>query len=59
MKILKYLVCLLLGHDWTCKAAKGIKPTEKQIADKYDGFKDYSKMYCDRCGKHSRLNGTL
>lgn len=59
MKLLKYLLCFICGHDWTCHASKGIQPTEKQLADRHEGFKDYSKMYCDRCGKQSKLNDVL
>lgn len=40
-------------HEWTCAAAEGIPANPKQIADGIDGFYDYAKMYCKRCGKES------
>lgn len=42
-------------HEWTCDAAEGIKPTPEQVAGGVDGFYDYAKMYCKRCGKVSDL----
>ena len=38
-------------HDWTCAAAEGIAPTVTQITGGVDGFFDYARMYCRRCGK--------
>jgi len=43
-------------HDWTCAAAEGIPPTTKQVSDGLEGFWDYARMYCKRCGKGSKLN---
>ncbi len=48
--------CLIMGHDWTSEAIKGIPPTKKQTDDQMNGFWDYAKMYCDRCGAISRLS---
>ncbi len=61
--MLKYIwikfMCLVNGHDWTCKAAQDIPPTPEQLAAGYGGFKDYAKMYCKRCGHESELNDKL
>ena len=43
-------------HDWTCASAEGVPATPKQIADGIDGFYDYARMYCKRCGKESELS---
>lgn len=46
-----------MGHDWTCAAKKGIKPTKEQLkSTTLEGFNDYAKMYCDRCGEISKLS---
>lgn len=57
-KLIKRFVCWFRGHDWTCAAQQGIPPTRQQM-DKIDGYKDYAKMYCARCGKESKLNNLL
>ena len=43
-------------HDWTCDAAEGIPATPEQLATGIEGFYDYAKMYCKRCGKVSDLS---
>ncbi len=48
--ILSRIHCFFTWHDWTCAAAQGIKPTQKQLDDGVDGFFDYATMYCARCG---------
>lgn len=55
---MKRLLCFLFGHKWTCRAQKGILPTERQISTR-EGFAEYAKMYCDRCGHESKLNERL
>lgn len=47
---MKKIICWLLGHNYTSAIYEGQdKPTQKQIDDGLEGFKDYSKMYCKRC----------
>jgi hypothetical protein len=58
MKLIKLFTCFIAGHKWTSKAAKNIPPTETELRS-YAGFKHYAKMYCDRCGKESKLNNRL
>lgn len=58
MRIFKLFICWFSGHKWTCNAEKGIPPTQEQI-HRADGFFDYAKMYCDRCGVESKLNSRL
>ena len=41
---------ILNDHKWTCKAKQGIAPVAGE------SFWDYSKMYCECCGKESNLN---
>lgn len=43
-------------HDWTCAAAEGIPATPEQLASGIEGFYDYAKMYCKRCGKESQIS---
>jgi hypothetical protein len=56
-KINGWLACRVLkSHDWTCAAKQGIQPTKEQIRlaaeeNSLEGFYDYAKMYCSRCGK--------
>ena len=57
-KLLQKLKCYFAGHKWTCLAQKGIKATDQQLKS-YEGFKDYAKMFCDRCGHESKLNARL
>ena len=45
------LVCLIVGCDWTCNAAKGIRPTPDELAQGVAGFWHYAQTYCDRCGR--------
>jgi len=52
LKSLKiWILCTLHGHDWTSNSQKGIKPTKQQIDKGWEGFIEYSTMWCDRCGK--------
>ena len=55
-RLLGWLKCLWYGHDWTCAAKQGVKPTPIQLADPIYGFGDYAKMYCSRCGTISKLS---
>lgn len=55
---MKKLICFFFGHKWTCKAEKGLSPTDDQIKT-VQGFVNYAKMYCDRCGHESKLNNRL
>jgi GH25 family lysozyme M1 (1,4-beta-N-acetylmuramidase) len=59
VKSMKKIICFLFGHKWTCKADKGIQPTKEQLDNGVNGFRDYAKMYCDNCGKESKLNARL
>ena len=45
-------------HDWTCAAIEGKKPTAEQLKS-IEGFFDYAKMYCKRCGHMSGRNKKL
>jgi hypothetical protein len=57
MKILKWIGCHVFGaHDWTCNASKEIPPTEDQLKRGIAGFWEFAQMYCDNCGKKSKLN---
>lgn len=60
MKWLKcFMLCRVLGnHDWTSRAQQGIPPTREQLSTP-DGFWDYAKMFCRRCGRVSRLNDRI
>ena len=44
------------SHDWTCAAAEGVQATPEQLANGVDGFYDYAKMYCKRCGNESEIS---
>jgi len=50
-KILIKFWCWFDGHDWTCKASEGIKPTANQLSWGVIGFYDYARMHCKRCGE--------
>jgi hypothetical protein len=50
-KIMGTIRCLLGGHEYTCRAGEDIAPTDKQLQDGLQGFKDYAMMYCSRCKK--------
>jgi hypothetical protein len=56
--MIKKIICWLKGHQWTCHAMKGIKPTPEQLQS-LEGFLDYARMYCSRCGAMSKLNKKL
>lgn len=48
-KLWQAFKCWAYGHDWTCAAEQGIKPTEAQIQGGPAGFASYAKMYCKKC----------
>ena len=50
-KIIGTLRCWTGDHEYTCNAEQDIPPTEKQVLNGLDGFKDYAIMYCNRCKK--------
>ena len=58
-RLLILFKCFFHGHKWTCKAMKGIKPNHIELANPILGFKMYSEMFCDRCGKVSKLNSRI
>jgi hypothetical protein len=58
MKLLNLITCFIFGHKWTSNAAQGIKPNNPKLNFK-ESFKEYAKMYCDRCGTESKLNNRL
>ncbi len=43
-------------HDWTCAAQEGVPPTQKQLEDGVEGFFDYARTYCRRCGTESTIS---
>jgi len=49
-RFINRLICQIIAHNWTCKANEGIAPTKQQLSSGMDGFKDYARMYCKRCG---------
>ena len=55
-EILGWISCRAGGHDWTCAHDQGINVTQAQVDAGVDGFLDYAKMYCSRCGHVSRLS---
>lgn len=55
-KAIKQFFCGLAGHEWTCDAEEGIKPTQHQLDNGAVGFFDYAKMYCKRCKYVSKLS---
>ncbi len=50
------LCCLLGSHQWTNKAAEGVKPTQEELDGGVAGFWRYARVYCKRCGKDSPRN---
>ena len=40
---LRWILCGLGGHKWTCKAKQGVDP------EKDESFVAYSTMFCERC----------
>lgn len=55
--IKRFWYCRVMrSHDWTSAVWQGLDPTEKQLEDGMEGFLDYAKMYCARCGKLSPMN---
>lgn len=58
--ISNYISCKVFNlHDWTSSALKDIPPNKNQLDSGLEGFSDYAKMYCDRCGKESKLNSKI
>ena len=55
-KIFIAIQCWFSGHDWTCHASEGIKPTESEKAGGIMGFHHYARMYCKRCTYISPLS---
>lgn len=57
INLLKTLfLCKFLGdHDWTSAALQGIKPTPEQLESGTEGYNEYSRMYCARCGQTSKI----
>jgi hypothetical protein len=53
-------LCLIGDHEWTGAALDGIPPDDRIKAlakkDPLAGFKEYSEMYCRRCGRKSDLS---
>ena len=54
---MRRLLCLFM-HDWTCRAAEGLRPETTDLPHKDDTpqvslakFRHYATMYCKRCGK--------
>ena len=54
-EIIKRIPCMIGLHEWTSAAMEEIKPTQKQIDDGIEGFKDYSRMYCKHCDAEVRV----
>lgn len=50
MKWLKLLQCAFVSHDYTSAVEEGLDPTTDQIERGIDGFWEYSRIYCKRCG---------
>ena len=50
-RLWNHIKCLLGDHDWTCKAAQGIKPQDHELNNGLAGFWEYATMYCSRCKK--------
>lgn len=49
-KKLKQKLCGMYTHKWTSAFEEGV-PIDKELIDKgIEGFNEYSKMYCKRCG---------
>lgn len=56
-KLLKFWNCHILKfHKWTCNHEEGIPPTKEQLNSGLEGFTDYARMYCKRCGIESELS---
>lgn len=53
--LVKIFLCDIMGmHDWTSDGIKGIPPKIK--INTLKELDEYTKVYCDRCGKHSKFN---
>lgn len=49
-RVWSWIRCLLGDHDWTSKAAQGVKPSADELRDGLAGFERYAQMFCARCG---------
>lgn len=54
-RLVMFFRCLH-GHGWTYNAEQKIPPTLAQLEGGVEGFFDYAKMYCKRCGYEYQLN---
>lgn len=45
---IKFL-CWAFNHEWTCNAAEGVQPTQRQRTS-YKGYLEYATEWCKRCG---------
>lgn len=50
-RLFRRLACLTGHHEWTCKAAEGIPPTEQEVRDGIDGYERYGEGFCRNCGR--------
>jgi hypothetical protein len=54
LRLIKYklakIACKFGRHDYTCAAEQGVEATDEQLEGGFEGFMDYAKMYCKRCG---------
>lgn len=50
-----WLSCQVGNHDWTNASAQGKKPTPEQLENGVEGFWDYARVYCAKCGKTSEI----
>jgi hypothetical protein len=68
MKLGALLVCKMIGHNWTAKVHQNLDADGKPVVPNHlrpkEGdsveeimrkFRDYSRMYCKRCGTVSKL----
>jgi len=54
----KRLLCLIIGHAWTSRAAQGLPPSPEDLPQPGDKtalitrkFNRFATVYCSRCGK--------
>lgn len=50
MKLIFQRLRCLFGHDYTCAVEEGVEATTEQLKGGIEGFYDYAKMYCRKCG---------
>lgn len=60
-KLIHKFLCFIGDHEWTCKAAEGIKPSGFEIPQDDDSqtllmlrFHTYAAMYCEHCKQTSK-----